>query len=124
MKVRASDVLLIAVGIVGAYLIGVGLSVLYFGRPMNLGRIMNRDGLLFILTGVAGILWADLQHTKIVMRRRVDQLERRAEIAEDGVNDIRESVKGLRSSHMALTHRVFTLEKPPVNRTETGIEPK
>lgn len=124
MKVRASDVFLKAICIVGMYLIGVGVSILYFGHPMDLGQMMNRDGLLFLLMGIVGILWADLQLTKLAMSRKISDLTRRLEIAEAGIDNGQESVKGLRSSHMSLTHRVFMLEKLPDNRTETGIEPK
>lgn len=124
MKIRASDILLGAVWIVGAYLIGVGFAILYFDHPMDLGRIMNRDGLLFLLVGVVGVLWADLQHTKLSLRERCAESEEHIRIAESGLYDMQESVKGLRSSLMSLTHRVFTIEKSPVNQTETGIEPK
>lgn len=117
MKIRASDILFGAVWIVGAYLIGVGFAILYFDYPMDLGGVMNRDGLLFVLVGVIGVLWADLQHAKMSLRERCAE-------AEDRIQVMQESVKALRGSLMSLTHRVFTIEKPPVNQTETGLEPK
>lgn len=75
-RTKVAGILMVLIGSVGIYLIIVGMMILYLGFPMDLGKMMNRDGLIFILMGVTGILISDSVLMKIHLKKKIGVLER------------------------------------------------
>lgn len=100
---------LLLMAFIGIYLTVTGMGILYLDYPMDLGKMMNRDGLLFILMGVAGIMFADLHITKMLLKEKTERVE-----------NITNELYG---GHISLYHRICNLEKSVDNQTETGQKP-
>lgn len=108
---RATPIKLVLLSVcaVGMYLTVVGLMILYMDYPMDLGQRMNRDGLLFILMGVMGIIVAGSIISGIDRRDETERTER--------------LLNELYAAHLSLYHRICDLNKSADNQTETGQKP-
>lgn len=100
---------LLLLAFVGIYLTVVGMAILYLDYPMDLSKMMNRDGLLFVMMGVTGIMFADLHISKILMKEDIERLQ-----------NIDNELYG---GHLSMYHRICNIEKKLDSHTETGQKP-
>ena len=96
--IRIGSLIITAIGI---YLTIIGLMILYLDYPMNVEKMMNRDGLIFILMGVSGILLSDMIRIKIALKKKIKGLEN--------------IVNELYGGSISLIQRTYELEKSVKN---------
>ena len=75
-RTKVAGILMVLIASVGIYMTVIGMMILYLDFPMNLEKMMNRDGVIFILMGVTGILVSDSVLTKIRLKKEIGVLKR------------------------------------------------
>lgn len=74
-KTTIPKAITLMIGLVGIYLTIIGLMILYLDYPMDVEKMMNRDGLIFISMGVTGILISDIIHMKMTIKKKIRGME-------------------------------------------------